>query len=50
MQEIVISLVADVARNFIHDSHADLYLRWKRVTVELGVIQVQRNCIDWGFQ
>jgi hypothetical protein len=25
MQEIVISLVADVALNFLHNRHADLY-------------------------
>jgi hypothetical protein len=30
MQEIVISLVADVARNFLHDRHADLYFGLKR--------------------
>jgi len=30
MQEIVISLVAAVARKFIQDPHADLYLGSKR--------------------
>jgi hypothetical protein len=30
MQEIVISLVAAVARKFMHDRHADLYLGSKR--------------------
>jgi hypothetical protein len=30
MQEIVISLVAAMARKFMHDRHADLYLGSKR--------------------
>jgi hypothetical protein len=33
MQEIVISLVAAVARKFMHDRHADLYLDWRRLTI-----------------
>jgi hypothetical protein len=33
MQEIVISLVAAVARIFMHDRHADLYLEWTRLTI-----------------
>jgi hypothetical protein len=33
MQEIVISLMADVARDFLHDRHADLYFGLKRMTI-----------------
>jgi hypothetical protein len=33
MQEIVISLIAAMARKFIYNRHADLYLGLKRVTI-----------------
>ena len=36
MQEIVISLVAAVARNFMHDRHTGRYLGSKRVTILVG--------------
>jgi hypothetical protein len=39
MQEIVISLVAAVARKFMHDRHADLYLGSKRVTILVSAKQ-----------
>jgi hypothetical protein len=39
MQEIVISLVAAMARKFIYDRHADLYLGSKRVTILVRVRQ-----------
>jgi len=32
MQEIVISFVAAVARNFMNDRHVDLYVKCKRLT------------------
>jgi hypothetical protein len=39
MQDIVISLVADVARNFIHNRHVDLYLGLKRVPILVSAKQ-----------
>jgi hypothetical protein len=39
MQEIVTSLVADVARNFLHDRHADLYFGLKRSTILVSAIR-----------
>jgi hypothetical protein len=40
MQEIVISLVAAVARKFMHDCHPDLYLGSKRVTILVSAKQL----------
>jgi hypothetical protein len=33
MLAIVVSLVAAVARKFMHDRHADLYLEWRRLSI-----------------
>lgn len=39
MQEIVISLVTAVARKFIHDRHANLYLGLKQVMILVSAKQ-----------
>jgi hypothetical protein len=39
MLAIVVSLVAAVARKFMHDRHADLYLRLKQVTILVSAKQ-----------
>jgi hypothetical protein len=39
MQEIVISLVAAVARKFMHDRHTDLYLGSERLPILVSAKQ-----------
>jgi hypothetical protein len=42
IQEIVISLIANVTRNFMYNRHADLYLGMNRVTILVSAKQLSQ--------